>query len=422
MRRFLLLSLLLGCALVVGLAPLAAQSCSAEAAQALSAVGTNCAALGDNAACYGYNGVTAQFAQPVTFNAPGNIAPLPPLQTIATRPFNTATGEWGIAVLRLQGDLPGTLPGQLVTLLLMGDVQVSAADGAGAPMQAFTLRVGIGQPQCQGLPPSSITVNGPQRASLDLTVNGASMRLGSNVTIRATLEGRLRFLVTAGHLQIENGPIIPVGFAATVSVDENGEILTDSWDDVEPMTAEELEELSPLEDLPEDVLGEDYPLPSEDEVALLAALDFDVLLGLDPYVAFALAADWAEQGVLPEDIEGATADDVQAYLLDNLDAFPVDDAFLAAMGDSFGLSGDELLGLADELGIPFDPETAITSPDDSGAPVVEPPVEPPPPPEFEPPLVEPPPGDPLPQPPPDQPPPPPDGGGDGDGGGGEGGG
>jgi hypothetical protein len=412
--------------------PAAAQSCSAEATQALTAVGANCAALGDNAACYGYNGVNAQFAEPVTFNAPGNIAPLPPLQTIQTRPFNSATGEWGIAVLRLQGNLPGTLPGQLVTLLLMGDVQVSATDGTGAPMQAFSLRVGVGQPQCQGLPPSSITVNGPQRASLDLTVNGASMRLGSNVTIRATADGRLRFLVTAGHLQIENGPIIPVGFAATVSVDDEGDIVTDSWDAVEPMTAEELEEFAPLEDLPEDVLGEEFPLPSEDEAALLAALDFDLLLGLDPYLAFALAEDWTANGITPDDLEGVTADDVQAYLLDNLDAFAVDDAFLAAMGDSFGLSDDELLGLADELGIPFDPEASLDgSPDGSGdggdsGEGVEPPAEPAlpdvePPVEVEPPPVEPPA---LPEPPPpgDLPPPPDGGGGEGGEGGGEGGG
>ncbi len=231
-------------------------------------------------------------------------------------------------------------------------------------MQAFNLRVGVGQPQCQGLPPSSLTLNGPQRASLDLTVNGASMRLGSNVTIKTTPDGRLRFLVTAGRLRVENGPVIPVGFATTVSLDENGDILLDSWDEVEPMTAEDLEELMPLEELPDDVLGEAYPLPSEDEIALLAALDFDLLLELDPYLAFALAEDWAANDVTPDDLAGATLDDLQAYVLDNLDFFNVDDGFLAALGDSFGLSDDDLSGLADELGIEFDP--AALPPEDDG--------------------------------------------------------
>lgn len=345
--------------LAAGFAPAAAQSCSAEANQALSQVGVNCAALGDNSACYGHNGVVASFAEPVQFNAPGNIAPLPPLQTIQTLPYDPASGQWGIAVLRLQANIPGALPGQTATLLLMGDLQVDATANANAPMQAFNLRVGVGQAQCQGLPPSSITINGPQRANLDLTVNGASMRLGSNVTIRETPDGRLRFLVTAGRLRIENGPVVPVGFATTVSLDENGDILLDSWDDVEPMTAEELEELAPLAGLPEDVLGEDYPLPGEDEIALLAALDFDLLLGLDPYLALALAEDWSANGVLPEDLDGVTLDDIEGYVLENLDLFADDDAALLAIGESFGLSDDDLTALADELGLDLSDDAPV---------------------------------------------------------------
>ena len=352
--------------LAAGLAPVAAQSCSAEATQALDQVGANCAGLSDNAACYGHNGVVAAFTEPVQFSAPGNIAPLPPLQTIQTLPYNPSTGEWGIAVLRLQANLPGTLPGQTTTLLLMGDMQVAAVENTVAPMQAFNLRVGVGQAQCQGLPPSSITINGPQRASLDLTVNGASMRLGSSVTIRETPDGRLRFIVTAGRLQIENGPIIPVGFATSVNLDDNGDIVDDSWDEVEPMSIEEWEELSPLEDLPDDVLGEEFPLPSEEEIALLDALDFDLLLALDPYLALALAEDWAASGLLPEDLDGIALDDIEAYVLDNLDWFAGDAEALEAIGASFGLDDDVLAGLADELGLELDSEDLGDEADPAG--------------------------------------------------------
>ncbi|MBL8148138.1 MAG: hypothetical protein JNL34_17305 [Anaerolineae bacterium] len=342
--------------LAAGLAPVAAQSCSAEATQALDQVGVNCAGLSDNAACYGHNGVVAAFNEPVQFSAPGHIAPLPPLQTIQTLPYNPENGEWGIAVLRLQANLPGTLPGQTTTLLLMGDMKVAAVENAVAPMQAFNLRVGVGQAQCQGLPPSSITINGPQRASLDLTVNGASMRLGSSVTIRETPDGRLRFIVTAGRLEIENGPIIPVGFATSVNLDDNGDIMDDSWDEVGPMSFEEWEELSPLEELPEDVLGEEFPLPSEEEIALLDALDFDMLLELDPYLALALAEDWAASGILPEDLDGMTLDDVEAYVLDNISWFAGDEDALEAIGASFGLDDETLAGFADELGLELNAE------------------------------------------------------------------
>lgn len=349
------------------LLPVSAQSCGEPAAQALAQVGTTCGGLADNSACYGHDGVIASFSQPVSFAAPGSIAPLPPLQSVVTLPFNASTGEWGIAVLRLDANLPGVLPGQNTTMLLMGDAQLTAGGEAGAPMQAFAVRVGIGQPQCAGLPPSSITINGPRRANLDLTVNGASIRLGSSVIIRqGGAQGQLRFLVTAGRVVVEGGPTIPVGFAANVSLDDAGDILLDSWEEIEVMSAEELEELSPLAELPAEVLDEEFSLPTEDEIALLAALDFDMLLALDPYLALALAGDWAASGFTPEDLDGLSLEDLQAYVLDNLEFFDVDGDFLRAMGDSFGLSDDDLMELADELGIDFAADEGIDEGIDEG--------------------------------------------------------
>ena len=150
------------------------------------------------------------------------------------------------------------------------------------------------------------------------------------------------------------------------------------------------------------MLGEEFPLPSEEEIALLAALDFDLLLEMDPYLAEALAEDWAANGFVPDDVAGATLDDLGTYLLDNLEFFAVDDAFLAAMGDSFDLADDALFGLADELGIEFDPASLTddvadpdalseTEPGDSGEVLDEPSVEEAPPDEAPP--VEAPPGD-----------------------------
>ncbi len=357
--------------LSLGIAAASAQACSLPAAQALAQVGTACGGLGDNSACYGHNGVVASFSEPAAFAAPGDIAPLPPLQSMMTLPYNAATGEWGIAVLRLDANLPGLLPGQSATLLLIGDVQVEAGGDSGAPMQAFNVRVGIGQAQCQGVPPSSITINGPQRGNLELTVNGAAMRLGSNVTIRQSETGRLRFMVTAGRLAINGGPVIPVGFSTEVELDDDGLIVEDTWEDLEPIPDEELEAFDGLSDLPEEVFGEEFPLPGQDEIDLLAALDLDLLLELDPYLAFALAEDWAEAGLLPEEVAGATADDLEAYVLEYMDDLDVDVDLLAAIGDSFDLSEEDLFGLADELGIEFDPDALADEPGFEGEPTIE---------------------------------------------------
>lgn len=130
-----LVILLLG----VSLNPATAQeTCSALVERALAEVGNNCGGLGRNAACYGYTRVSASFTQEFEagyFSDPADIAELLTLKTIATAPLNEASGEWGVAVMNVQANLPTTLPGQSVTFLLLGDAQV---ENAVPPEQAFT--------------------------------------------------------------------------------------------------------------------------------------------------------------------------------------------------------------------------------------------------------------------------------------------
>ena len=43
--------------------------------------------------------------------------------------MNASTGAWGVALMRIQANLPDTLPGQNVTMLIFGDVQIQNAGG-----------------------------------------------------------------------------------------------------------------------------------------------------------------------------------------------------------------------------------------------------------------------------------------------------
>jgi hypothetical protein len=136
------LFLAFGLALLLGVSfyPASAQeasTCSALVERALAEMGANCGGLGRNAACYGYNRVSASFTQEFEagyFSDPADVAELLTLRTIATAPLNEASGEWGVAVMNVQANLPSALPGQSVTFLLMGDAQV---ENAVPPEQAF---------------------------------------------------------------------------------------------------------------------------------------------------------------------------------------------------------------------------------------------------------------------------------------------
>lgn len=56
------------------------------------------------------------------------------------------------------------------------------------PMQAFYLRTGAGSPVCNDAP-DALVVQGPQGFTVDLSVNGADIRVGSTVVIRTISRG-----------------------------------------------------------------------------------------------------------------------------------------------------------------------------------------------------------------------------------------
>lgn len=114
---------------LLSIIPVIAQSvsCPALVDQALIAVGDNCADMGRNSACYGYNRVDATFTTEVQegfFAHPADRAELTALETIRTAPLDTELDRWGVAVMNVQANLPNTVPGQGVIMMLVGDAEV----------------------------------------------------------------------------------------------------------------------------------------------------------------------------------------------------------------------------------------------------------------------------------------------------------
>jgi uncharacterized protein YraI len=127
LRKLLIVFLIL---LVSIVATAQDNTCPAFVETALKAVGQACDQLGRNEACYGYNRVDANFWQvggDLVFSTPADRVPLAEVQQIATAPFSLDQQSWGIAVLKVQANLPDTLPGQAVTMLLMGDAELKNA-------------------------------------------------------------------------------------------------------------------------------------------------------------------------------------------------------------------------------------------------------------------------------------------------------
>ncbi len=199
---------------------------------ALAATDQFCADIGRNQACYGNIQLDAELrptAANTRFQVAGDVVNVADLQSLRLSPMDVTTGEWGVAMMKLQANLPDTLPGQNVTFVLFGDVEIENAvaedDAALRPMQAFILRTGVKDAACDEAPESGLLVQTPAGAGqIALSVNGVEVQMGSTVLFQAggedglaisTLEGVAR-AIAQGESQI----IVP-GTWISVPIDDD---------------------------------------------------------------------------------------------------------------------------------------------------------------------------------------------------------
>ncbi len=106
--------------------------CPSIVQQALDATKESCDSLGRNQACYGNINLEATPRDGVpdfTFETPGDLVDVANLQSLQLSSLDTDFNSWGVALMKVQANLPDTLPGQNVTFVLFGDVQIENKGG-----------------------------------------------------------------------------------------------------------------------------------------------------------------------------------------------------------------------------------------------------------------------------------------------------
>ncbi len=181
-----------------------AQMCTILLQSASQVTQDHCTNTDRNEACYGYNAVTASYqsnidAAAFPFLNVGDIIPIGILQTIQTHPLNITDKTWGIALLKLQVDLPDTNPGQNVTFLLIGDSRINNTSGN---MHVFYFSTGLGQPSCNNAPDSGLMVRVPHGLKVSFQANGVQVSLASTAILRAVPYQQMTVTLIEGHGQI----------------------------------------------------------------------------------------------------------------------------------------------------------------------------------------------------------------------------
>ncbi len=184
----------------------ASAECPAIVLQALTAVDSACRETGRNQICYGNVQLSAEFREgsgAISFQQPGDIASLNDVRKIELSPLNASAKQWGVALMQVQANLPDSLPGQNVTFLLFGDVEIENVTEGDIASRGFYFRTGIGDSSCSEAPDSGILIQTPAGVSeVALRMNGVDITLGSTAYLQAQPDRGLRVNVLEGRAAV----------------------------------------------------------------------------------------------------------------------------------------------------------------------------------------------------------------------------
>lgn len=207
--------------------------CPSIVETALDSIDNLCGEAGRNQACYGNVSIETQFKTDVTdtsFADVGDIVDVSAIQSMQLSPMDEANNKWGLAMMRLQANIPDTTPGQNVTFLLFGDVEITdaSADFADAdltPMHAFYLKTGVGDAGCVEAPESGLVVQTPDGITdIAFNINGVDVAMGSTILFQAEQNADMRIQALEGSALMELDGEIHTAVAGTrlrVPIDEN---------------------------------------------------------------------------------------------------------------------------------------------------------------------------------------------------------
>jgi hypothetical protein len=234
-------------------------TCEAILHQAYTALIESCSAIGRNQVCYANAQIDASLnPDTLLFENSGDVVPVGSVQQLYTYPLDVELGTWGISLLKLQANLPETMPGQNVTFLVYGDTRIENTSG---DMQAFYFSSGLGEPECEQAPRNGILVRSPNHVQVNFTVNGVQVKISSTVFLTAQpngaltlrlIEGQAEVSTAQGTQTVQPGEVVTVALGGTNGLEGTGAPQVPQEQDVEQSLLDVLyttQELLPQEQL-----------------------------------------------------------------------------------------------------------------------------------------------------------------------------
>jgi hypothetical protein len=179
----------------------AGYTCQQVLIRAMNLLQAKCDGVGRNVACYGHTQVKAQPRGDLAlrFEAEGDRVAVQDIQSLVTFPLDEQTGTWGLSLLKLQANVPDSVPGQNITFLVVGETSI---DNASGDMQSFYFSTGLGSVTCKEAPRDALVVRSPKHNEVTFTANGVEVTIGSTVVLRAERNRAMTIELIEGHARI----------------------------------------------------------------------------------------------------------------------------------------------------------------------------------------------------------------------------
>ncbi|HSO13106.1 MAG TPA: hypothetical protein VLT51_12075 [Anaerolineales bacterium] len=219
-------------------------SCQVLIDKAIQASGDYCANTDSNKACYGNTTIKAELVPDSTqrFSERGDIVPVNELRRISASPLNLDNSEWGIAVFKVIANLPRSLPGETVTMVVFGNTTL---DNDSGNLESFYFSSELGQISCEKVPFDGLMITSPDGSGIRFNVNGSELTLMGTASLKANKNGEMEIGLYRGSGRIvSSGREQYFGAGQKVTVKLGGQDGTQSISapsEPEPLARDELD-------------------------------------------------------------------------------------------------------------------------------------------------------------------------------------
>jgi hypothetical protein len=201
-------------------------SCQALIDRAIQASDSFCRETGTNKACYGNTTLQAELVPGTTesFSERGDIIAVNALSRLTASPLDIEGMQWGIAVFKLITNLPRSLPGETITMVVFGNATLDNVSGDSGSLESFYFSSELGQIVCEKVPFDGLMITSPDGSGIQFKVNGAELTLLGSASVKAIRNGEMEVSVYKGSARImANGEEQYLGAGSKSSVQLGGE-------------------------------------------------------------------------------------------------------------------------------------------------------------------------------------------------------